>query len=495
MYKIWFARNYRTRVANTLLLDNALATMGAGLPSAMMASMLYPERRVLAVCGDGGFMMNSQEMETAVRLGLNLVVLIVQDNAYGMIRWKQAVDKFPDWGLTFSNPDFVKYAESYGAKGSRVETADGLVPALEAAFKGGGVHLVSVPMDYSENTRVLVDELRKQRADRPPKRGRTMLQIVQAYDRRRSPKCETDGADALEAKLELAAPHLSRSRPVAEAARAHRGAVSACVPHGATARTVQPADRSGRRQATCGRDRRDDPRDRGVRNAAEELRNFAGREIPMGLTAASAGRWAFTTKEPIGVVAAISAFNHPLNLIVHQVAPAIAAGCPVIVKPAAATPLCCMEFVRLVREAGLAEPWCQTFLPSDNALAERLATDPRVAFLSFIGSARVGWYLHSKLAPGTRCALEHGGAAPAIVDRSADLDQVIEPMVKGGYYHAGQVCVSTQRIFVHADIQAEFVERFAARVGALRVGDPLSLETEVGPLIHPREADRVAILD
>jgi acetolactate synthase-1/2/3 large subunit len=160
MYKIWFARNYRTRVANTLLLDNALATMGAGLPSAMMASMLYPERRVLAVCGDGGFMMNSQEMETAVRLGLSLVVLIVQDDAYGMIRWKQGIDAFADWGLTFGNPDFVKYAESYGAKGSRVDTADGLVPALEAAFKGGGVHLVTVAVDYSENTRVLVEELR-----------------------------------------------------------------------------------------------------------------------------------------------------------------------------------------------------------------------------------------------------------------------------------------------------------------------------------------------
>jgi acyl-CoA reductase-like NAD-dependent aldehyde dehydrogenase len=150
----------------------------------------------------------------------------------------------------------------------------------------------------------------------------------------------------------------------------------------------------------------------GVRNAAEELRNFAGREIPMGLTAASTGRWAFTTKEPIGVVVAISAFNHPLNLIVHQVAPAIATGCPVIVKPAPATPLCCLDFVRLVHEAGLAEPWRQTYLPGDNALAERLATDPRVAFVSFIGSARVGWYLHSKLALGTRCALEHGGAAP-----------------------------------------------------------------------------------
>ncbi len=160
MYKIWFARNYRTHVANTLLLDNALATMGAGLPSAMMAAMLYPGRRVLAVVGDGGFLMNSQELETAVRLKLNLVVLIIEDNAYGMIRWKQGVDNFPDWGLTFGNPDFVAYANAYGAFGRRIETADGLAPALESAFRDGGIQIVSVPIDYSENERVLVRELR-----------------------------------------------------------------------------------------------------------------------------------------------------------------------------------------------------------------------------------------------------------------------------------------------------------------------------------------------
>jgi acetolactate synthase-1/2/3 large subunit len=161
MYKIWFARNYRTRVANTLLLDNALATMGAGLPSAMVAAMLYPKRRVMAVCGDGGFMMNSQEMETAVRLKLNLVVLVIEDGAYGMIRWKQAVDGFPDFGMTFNNPDFVKYAEAYGARGTRVEAIREFIPTLERAFVEGGVHLVAVPIDYSENQRVLVDELRE----------------------------------------------------------------------------------------------------------------------------------------------------------------------------------------------------------------------------------------------------------------------------------------------------------------------------------------------
>ncbi|MDM0109213.1 acetolactate synthase large subunit [Variovorax sp. J22R24] len=160
MYKIWFARCYPTRTANALLLDNALATMGAGLPSAMMAALLYPQRRVLAVCGDGGFMMNSQELETAIRLKLDLVVLIIEDNAYGMIRWKQSVDRFTDWGMTFGNPDFVKYADAYGAKGRRVESAEGLAPAIEAAFCEGGVQVIAVPIDYSENTRVLVDELR-----------------------------------------------------------------------------------------------------------------------------------------------------------------------------------------------------------------------------------------------------------------------------------------------------------------------------------------------
>jgi acetolactate synthase-1/2/3 large subunit len=155
MYKIWFARNYRTHIANTTLLDNALASMGAGLPSAIMAGMLYPGRRVVAVCGDGGFMMNSQELETAIRLGLNVTVLILEDRAYGMIRWKQEAEGFPDFGMTFNNPDFVAYAAAYGAKGVRVTSAEELRPALEEAMAAGGVRLVVVPIDYSENQRVL----------------------------------------------------------------------------------------------------------------------------------------------------------------------------------------------------------------------------------------------------------------------------------------------------------------------------------------------------
>jgi acetolactate synthase-1/2/3 large subunit len=159
VYKIWFARNYLARAPNTVLLDNALATMGAGLPSAMASAMVYPGRKVMAICGDGGFMMNSQEMETAVRLKLNLTVLVLTDNGYGMIRWKQAHMGFADWGLGFSNPDFVKYAQAYGAFGHRVTSADALPDLLRACLDTPGVHLVEVPIDYADNDRILNREI------------------------------------------------------------------------------------------------------------------------------------------------------------------------------------------------------------------------------------------------------------------------------------------------------------------------------------------------
>ncbi|QLC23978.1 acetolactate synthase large subunit [Parasphingopyxis algicola] len=161
IYKIWFARNYAARQPNTVLLDNALATMGAGLPSAMGSAMVYPDRKVMAICGDGGFMMNSQEMETAVRLGLDLTVLILRDDAYGMIRWKQANMGFEDYGLTFGNPDFVKYAESYGAHGHRVESASHLGELLDHCLGSDGVHLIDCPVDYSDNDRILNHEIKE----------------------------------------------------------------------------------------------------------------------------------------------------------------------------------------------------------------------------------------------------------------------------------------------------------------------------------------------
>jgi acyl-CoA reductase-like NAD-dependent aldehyde dehydrogenase len=228
-----------------------------------------------------------------------------------------------------------------------------------------------------------------------------------------------------------------------------------------------------------------------VKATVAALRTDAGDVIPMGLTPATGHRMAFTQREPIGVVVAVSAFNHPLNLIVHQVAPAVATGCPVIVKPAPDTPLSCLAFIDILHEAGLPKGWAQVIVTSDNDVAEPLVTDPRVGFFSFIGSARVGWMLRSKLAPGTRCALEHGGAAPVIVTGDSDVYEVREALLKGCFYHAGQVCVSTQRIFAHTKIATRFATQLAMKASGLAVGDPMNPETEIGPLIRPAELDRV----
>lgn len=229
----------------------------------------------------------------------------------------------------------------------------------------------------------------------------------------------------------------------------------------------------------------------GVQLCADTLKSHPGDVIPIGTTLATTGRLAITQREPIGVVVAVSAFNHPLNLIVHQVGPAVASGCPVIVKPAPDTPLSCIRFVEILREAGLPDEWAQVVITDDRDAAEALVTDPRVGFFSFIGSAHVGWMLRSKLAPGTRCALEHGGAAPVILATPYDRDAALPAILKGGFYHAGQVCVSVQRLFVPRAEAKEIAEELAARASRLVVGAPEDPATEVGPLIRRAEVARV----
>jgi acyl-CoA reductase-like NAD-dependent aldehyde dehydrogenase len=228
----------------------------------------------------------------------------------------------------------------------------------------------------------------------------------------------------------------------------------------------------------------------GIQLAIEQIGQIKGEEIPMGLNRASTNRLAFSMREPIGIVYSISAFNHPLNLIIHQTIPAIAVGAPVLIKPASTTPLSCLNFVKILREAGLPKEWCQPIV-CDRQIAEKIVSDPRVNFLSFIGSHTLGWSLRSKLAPGTRCALEHGGAAPVIVEPDASIFNALPLLAKGGFYHAGQVCVSVQRVFVHEDIVDSFTQQLTAIAENMVVGDPMDQQTEVGPLIHPDEVDRV----
>ena len=229
----------------------------------------------------------------------------------------------------------------------------------------------------------------------------------------------------------------------------------------------------------------------GVETCVEELRTQGGNVIPMGVNSSSQGRVAFTQYEPIGVVVAVSAFNHPFNLIVHQVAPAVAVGCPVVVKPAPPTPLMCKTFIDILVEAGLPPEWVTMVLPENLDLATKLVADPRVGFFSFIGSSGVGWMLRSKLAPGARCALEHGGVAPAIITSDADLDMALPSLAKGGFYHAGQVCVSVQRIFCDSKIIDKVTEGLSSQADGMKVGDPALPDTDVGPLINHNECQRV----
>lgn len=161
MYKIWFARNYPAYLPNTLLLDNALATMGAGLPSGIAVKLISPQKKVVVVTGDGGFLMTSAELETARRLGLDLIIVILNDNGFGMIEWKQKLSGLPKFGLHFGNPDFIKYARSFGAEGQRVKKYGDLKKMLSQAAEKGGIQLIEVPIDYSDNEKVLTDELSK----------------------------------------------------------------------------------------------------------------------------------------------------------------------------------------------------------------------------------------------------------------------------------------------------------------------------------------------
>ncbi|CAC9552465.1 Glyceraldehyde-3-phosphate dehydrogenase (NADP(+)) (EC 1.2.1.9) [uncultured Gammaproteobacteria bacterium] len=228
----------------------------------------------------------------------------------------------------------------------------------------------------------------------------------------------------------------------------------------------------------------------GIRIAIRELGNIKGKKIPMDYTPAGAGHKAHTILEPIGVVVAVSAFNHPLNLAIHQVIPAIATGCPVIIKPASLTPLCTLRLAELIQQAGLPAGWVQVAL-LNNENAEKLVTDPRVAFFSFIGSAKVGWYLKSKLAFGTRCALEHGGVAPLIFDEYADEEGFVNGVVKASMYHSGQVCVSVQRVYVPEKRAQDLAEKIATIAARQVVGDAIDENTDLGPLISPKEIDRI----
>lgn len=228
----------------------------------------------------------------------------------------------------------------------------------------------------------------------------------------------------------------------------------------------------------------------GIHLAIEYLENLEPQKFEIARTEQTKNKKAWLQREPIGVVLAISAFNHPLNLIIHQVVTAFAAGCPVLVKPDLRTPLSCIKLVEKLKQAGCPNEWCQVVL-CDNDIAEKLVKDSRINYLNFIGSAKIGWYLRSLLSPGARCALEHGGIAPVIVCEDADFSKMIPALTKGAFYHAGQVCVSTQRIFIPEKLKEKFLNEFKSATEKLITGDPMNPETQVGPIISKTELIRI----
>jgi acyl-CoA reductase-like NAD-dependent aldehyde dehydrogenase len=224
--------------------------------------------------------------------------------------------------------------------------------------------------------------------------------------------------------------------------------------------------------------------------AAVEARKLAGDTVPMDAAQAGEDKLAFTLRRPIGIVGAISPFNFPLNLVAHKIAPALAAGCPVVLKPASQTPLSALLLAELEEEAGLPAGWLNVVAGSPSELGDVLVADERVKLISFTGSVEVGWKLAER-APRKRVTLELGNSTPVIVDETADVDDAAAKLAANAFSFAGQSCISVQRIYVQRDVRDAFLAAYLPRVEALKLGDPADEETDVGPVIDEEARDRI----
>jgi acyl-CoA reductase-like NAD-dependent aldehyde dehydrogenase len=224
--------------------------------------------------------------------------------------------------------------------------------------------------------------------------------------------------------------------------------------------------------------------------AAVEARKLAGDMVPMDASQAGEGKLAFTIRSPVGVVGAITPFNFPLNLVAHKIAPALAAGCAVVLKPASQTPLSALLLADLETEAGLPPGWLNVLVGPSSELGDVLVSDERVRAITFTGSSDVGWGLRERAAR-KKVSLELGNATPVIVEADADLDEAATKLAGNAFSFAGQSCISVQRIYVQRGAYEGFLERFLPKVEALQLGDPADEETDVGPVIDEQARDRI----
>ncbi|GMH42860.1 hypothetical protein BSKO_10779 [Bryopsis sp. KO-2023] len=536
LYKVWFARNYLAYKPNTILLDNALATMGAGLPSAMAAKIVHPERTVIAICGDGGFMMNSQELATAVMLGLNITVVILNDNAYGMIKWKQTGGGFKDFGLDLDNPDFIKYAEAYGAKGYRVADAAQFPSLLQHTITTPGVHLIDVPIDYAMSDMLQVPKLKSYLAetlkspeeyfkDAPPlevsapvsspvppaeaeespdvkvypfylgskpEQPNSNLLVTDKYSGKIAYKVAmANSADidrgieaAVSAQEAMAKMPSWQKKEVLEhcveqfKARFDELAMALCIEAG---KPIKDARGEVTRLIDT------------FTIAAEEATRMYGEYAPMDITARTHGFKSIVKGFPIGPISMISPFNFPLNLAAHKVAPALAVGCPFVLKPASRTPIGALIIGEVLADAPHLPVGAFSILPCSRDGAELFTVDERFKVLSFTGSPSVGWPMKAK-AGKKRVVLELGGNAACIVEdikSPGDIDGIVSKIIHGAFYQSGQSCISVQRLLVRQDLYDDVKAKLVEAAGGLTKGDPKDPEVFIGPLIAESEAIRI----
>ena len=548
MFKIWFARQFQSSEPTSVLMDNALATMGAGLPYAIGAKLVVPNKQVLAVCGDGGFMMNSQEMETAVRLGLHLVVLVLNDGQYGMIRWKQENEGLADFGMTYTNPDFVAYARSYGARGYRVNTADEFKQILESCLHAGtGVHLIDVPINYQSSSQALksdlavhVNSLRRSlhTGTRTPMSSEAEWVSLTPKERVRAVKDEFSSPSVKEIPVRenwafnlggkscLSSQHLSvfnkfDGSKIADVCIAGPEMVKEAITQAVASQPLMESLSGYQRKRILKhcvsrfRERKEElatvlclEAGKPIRDAraevermietfelaSEECTRLHGDFQSLDYSERGANTQQVTRRVPVGPIAMISPFNFPLNLVAHKVAPAIAVGCAFVLKPASLTPLGALIIGEILSECEDLPKGCFSVIPSTRSAADILVTSEHLKMLSFTGSPLIGWDLKAR-AGKKKVVLELGGNAACIVDtipkNSADFSNFIERIVSGGFHQAGQSCIHLQRLLIRRDLFKQVVNGVISKVRELTTGNPMCEDTFVGPLISETECLRV----
>ena len=543
--------------------------MGGGVPNATACKLLYPERKIVSISGDGGYQMNCPELATCVQYDLDLVHIVLNDNAFGMIKWKQENAGFDEWGLDLKNPDFVAMAEAYGAHGHRVTNANEFSPLLEKCLNSKGTHVIEVPFSYDwmstklKETRKEIDQIiqiveqefgaclidcpcedhhdvEKEEAKAVPAKAsskpihNTMSPSEKALEvkHRKVATSREDysvkkgsslpfylGGKPVKPNADLAVinkyngeefcrvaladkPHVDQAAEIAASVGAKKMRELPAYVRQQILQNV--VDQATRRRDEFGyylaieagkpiQDARGEA-DRLIqtfRLAAEESTRIYGEYVDLEIAPRAGGYSSVTKRFPIGPVSLIAPFNFPLNLSAHKVAPAIAAGCPFVLKPASNTPLGALLIGDILANDPNMPPEGFSILPCTREAGNLLTTDERFKLMSFTGSPDVGFALKNK-AGKKPVVLELGGNAACIVDDlDVGLSQLVDEVVHGAFYQSGQSCISVQRLFVRDTIYDTFRDAFVSKVKSLKAGDPLDEDTFIGPVISEKDAERI----